>query len=229
MRQYRAGMSTADPLAPTWFLDHEHPDVRAFAEDTTGGLSDDADRAAALFAAVREEIRYDPYRVDLRREAMRASAVLTSGRNWCVPKATLLAAACRAAGLPAWLGYADVRNHLSSAKLEAAMGTDVFAWHGFTVIEVDGERHKASPAFNAELCQRFGVEPLEFDGTADALLHAYDGEGRRHMEYLRERGVFDDVPLDQILATFGELYADMPVQVDGATGAQHDPAFHGEG
>ncbi|PWG73811.1 transglutaminase family protein, partial [Enterococcus hirae] len=80
-------------LDATWYLDHDHPEVRAFAHDTTSGLDDDVDRAAALFAAVRDEIRYDPYVIDLRPDALRASAALASGRNWCVPKATLLAAA----------------------------------------------------------------------------------------------------------------------------------------
>lgn len=195
--------------AATAFLDHDHPEVRAFAHDTVAGLADDADRAAALFAAVRDAIRYDPYVLDLRPEAMRASAVLASGRSWCVPKATLLAAAARAVGIPARLGFADVRNHLSTPKLLAVMGTDVFRWHGYTWLHVRGGWRKASPAFNAQLCDRFGVAPLTFDGRSDALLHAHDGNGERYMEYLVDHGDFPDLPLDRIVAELRASYPDM--------------------
>ena len=47
---------------------------------------------------------------------------------------------------------------------------------------------------------------LEFDGTDDALMHPFDQAGNRHMEYIRQRGSFDDLPLDQIQADFREFY-----------------------
>jgi transglutaminase-like putative cysteine protease len=115
-----------------------------------------------------------------------------------VPKAVLLAASCRAVGIPARLGFSDVRNHLSTPRLLELMGTDVFRWHGYAVLHLDGRWLKASPAFNAELCARFGVAALDFDGTADALLHAYDGRGERYMEYLDDHGDFDDLPFQQV-------------------------------
>ena len=43
------------------------------------------------------------------------SATLARGYGFCVNKAVLLAALARAVGIPARLGFADVRNHLSSA------------------------------------------------------------------------------------------------------------------
>ena len=185
-------------------VDSDHPDVVAFAEGAGGGT--DREVAVALFYAVRDGFRYDPYRLDLTPAGMRASTVLQRGYGWCVPKATLLAAACRARGIPARLGFADVRNHLSTARMREAMGTDVFLWHGFTEIRLDGQWLKATPAFNIELCDRFGLLPLEFDGRADSIYHPFDKAGHRHMEYLRQRGSFDDVPLDRILADFAAAY-----------------------
>lgn len=35
------------------------------------------------------------------------------------------------------------------------------------------------PTFHAELCARFGVPPIDFDGEHDALLHAFDRRGRQ--------------------------------------------------
>ena len=100
----------------------------------------------------------------------------------------------RRRGIPARLGFADVRNHLTSEKLKAQMSSDVFAWHGYSEVLLDGRWHKLSTAFNIELCDRFGVKALDFDGTGDALMHPFDKAGNRHMEYIRERGTFDDLP-----------------------------------
>ncbi len=137
---------------------------------------------------------------------MRASTVLGQDYGWCVPKAVLLAAACRAAGIPARLGFADVRNHLSTARMREAMATDLFLWHGFVDMWLDGQWVKATPAFNIELCERFGLLPLEFDGRADSIYHPFDRAGNRHMEYVRQRGTFDDLPLAQITEDFRRVY-----------------------
>jgi transglutaminase-like putative cysteine protease len=192
-------------LSPTDLVDCRHPTVAEFAaREARGG--DDRERAVALYYAVRDGFRYDPYRIDLAPAGMRASAVIEKGYGWCVPKATLLAAACRAVGIPARLGFADVRNHLSTERMRTLMQTDVFHWHGYAEIHLDGRWVKATPAFNRELCDRFGLRPLEFDGRVDSLYHPYDREGRRHMEYVAQRGSFDDVPLQLITEEFARLY-----------------------
>ncbi|MFT3855059.1 MAG: transglutaminase family protein [Ilumatobacteraceae bacterium] len=199
---------TVDPawLSPTWFVDSDHPDVAAFAEQAVGERTDPTEQAIALFYAVRDGFRYDPYNVDYAPEAFRASSVLAAPANWCVPKSVLLTASARHLGIPARLGFADVRNHLTSKKLSESMGTDLFAWHGYSELLLDGRWFKLSTAFNIELCDRFGVEALEFDGTADALMHPFDKAGNRHMEYVNQRGSFDDLPLEQIKADFAVLY-----------------------
>jgi hypothetical protein len=74
---------------------------------------------------------------------------------------------------------------------------------------------KATPAFNVELCQRFGVRPLEFDGREDSIFHPLDAEGRQHMEYLHDRGTRDDVPLDELREAMARLYPHMRGPVEG--------------
>jgi transglutaminase-like putative cysteine protease len=192
-------------LAPTPLIDSAHPEVLAFA-DRHARCGDDTERAVALYYAVRDGFRYDPYRIDLRPEGMRASAVLAAGYGWCVPKAALLAAVARAAGIPARVGYADVRNHLSTERMRATMTTDVFIWHGYTELWLAGAWRKATPAFNVELCERFGLHPLEFDGRSDSIYHPFDRAGNRHMEYLADRGSFAEVPLERIVTDFRVVY-----------------------
>lgn len=199
-------------LAPTVLIDSDHPAVGTFSHRHAKG--NDNDTAVALYYAVRDDFRYDPYHIDLSVEGMRASSVLVQGYGWCVPKAALLAAACRACGIPARLGYADVRNHMSTERMRQTMGTDLFIWHGYTDILLEGVWRKATPAFNIELCDRFGLLPLEFDGTQDSIYHPYDRAGNRHMEYVNQRGAFDDMPLQQITADFNRYY---PAWLDQAS------------
>jgi len=117
--QHASEASIEDPswLAAGRFVDSDHPAVVAFAEETVRGIGDPREAAVALYYRVRDEFRYDPYGIDRSEAGFRASWVLAQGRGFCVPKATLLAAAARAVGIPARLGFADVRNHLTSAKL----------------------------------------------------------------------------------------------------------------
>lgn len=193
-------------LAATPFLDFDHSPVPAFARTATGEAISERDRAVCLFYAVRDGIRYDPYAIDLSVRGMRASTTLSAGHAWCVPKAVLLAACCRALGIPARLGFADVRNHLSTQRLRQRMKTDIFYWHGYTSIRIDGHWRKATPAFNLELCQKFNLQPLEFDGHEDALFHPYDRSGNKHMEYIRYRGEFSDLPFKPIVDSMARHY-----------------------
>jgi hypothetical protein len=86
------------------------------------------------------------------------------------------------------------------------MGSDLFVYHGYTDLHIGGKWVKATPAFNLALCMRFRVKPLEFDGTQDSIFHPFDEDNRRHMEYLRDRGVFADVPVDEIQQAFRVAY-----------------------
>jgi transglutaminase-like putative cysteine protease len=188
------------------FIDGGDANVRAFARDAAGHVGDDVSRAVKLYYAVRDQILYDPYHFGEARSYFRASDCLRAKRGFCIPKAALLAAAARSVGIPARVGFADVRNHLSTKKLLELVGSDLFIWHSYTELYLDGQWVKATPAFNLSLCKRFGVRPLEFDGRQDSLFHEYDQGGRRHMEYVRQRGHFPDVPCEEIITDFKNQY-----------------------
>ncbi len=196
-------------VAPTFFVDSLSPEVQQFVARALRDLRHDAsqtDRAIRLFDAVRDGIRYDPYSFALTADAYRASAIAGAETAFCVPKAILLAACLRAAGIPAALGFADVRNHLNTPKLQELMGTDLFVYHGYVQLWLDGTPYKVTPAFNRELCERFGVKPLVFDGKSDALFHEFDVKDQRHMEYVNDRGLYVDAPIDEFLLMFKKTY-----------------------
>jgi transglutaminase-like putative cysteine protease len=187
-------------------VDSDNPAVIEFARRNIGSSLDPKGQAISLFYAVRDGIRYDPYTLDLSINGLKASSTLSALRGWCVSKAILLAACCRVVKIPARLGFADVRNHLTTARMRALMKTDVFFWHGYTSIFLDGQWVKATPVFNRELCEKFRLRPLEFDGITDSIYHPFDLEGNMHMEYLRYRGEFADVPLNDMMDTFRREY-----------------------
>jgi len=202
-------------LQPARYIDSDHPAVVAFSKKNSSGKTD-RERAVALYYAVRDGIRYNPFLDFSTEDAFRASHCIEAGEGFCVGKAALLAACARADGIPARVGFADVKNHLTTPALRERMGTDLFVYHGFTELMLEGKWVKATPAFNLELCRRFRVKPLEFDGREDSIFHPYDEADRRHMEYVRDRGSHADVPVAQIMQAFREIY---PVLVQAGRAA----------
>ena len=192
-------------LSPGRYVDSDASAVISFSKQNTKGATERR-RAISLYYAVRDEIRYNPFLDFTKPAVFTASAVLEAGEGFCIGKAALLAACARAAGIPARVGFADVKNHLTSPRLAETMGSDLFVYHGYTEFLLDGKWVKATPAFNLELCRRFRVKPLEFDGAADSIFHPFDQDERRHMEYLRDRGTYADVPVEAIQQCFRETY-----------------------
>jgi transglutaminase-like putative cysteine protease len=193
-------------LSPAEFIDSDHPAVQAKATAVAGALADPVEQARALYGAVRDGIRYDPYIDYTDPEIYRASSVLAAGHAYCVGKASLYVAMCRSVGIPARLGLADVKNHLATPRLLEAVGTDVFAYHGYVEIMPRDEWVKATPTFNVTLCQKLGVAPLEFTGESDALLQPFDAQGREFMSYVAQHGCFFDVPAKFLMNEMKRLY-----------------------
>ena len=177
-------------LHPTYYIDSDYPEIIAFAEQHSQSGKTDMEKAIEIYYAVRDTIRYNPYSIDLKKESMKASTILMRRYGYCVAKAVVLAACLRSRGIPARLGFADVRNHLNTDRLRKLMDTEIF---------LNGKWVKATPAFNLELCNNFNVKPLEFDGTKDSILHQFDKSGNLHMEYMKDHGTFSDLPWDRII------------------------------
>lgn len=194
-------------LRPTEFIESQAPPILELAAQLRRPTP--RQTAIAAFEWVRDEIRYDPYRALDERSDYRATAILTRHSGYCVQKAVLLAALCRAAGIPTRLGFADVRNHKSPERLTRAMGTNLYVFHGFVELWLDEQWVKATPAFDPATTEKAGALPVELDGENDAMLHPVDPEGHPHIEYVASRGSYDELPFDEIRQSFAEVYGEM--------------------
>lgn len=197
----------AEYLVPTAILDSDHETITAKAKSLTVECgADPVEKSVRLYYFVRDAIRYDPYFPFYLPEHYRASNVLQAKRGYCVSKAALLCALARAGGIPARIGLATVRNHLATRQLIEHMGSDLFVCHGFTDLYLNGKWVKATPAFNIELCRRFGVPALEFDGLSDSIFHTFNAQQMPFMEYLEYTGTYSDVPVETILKEWKKAY-----------------------
>jgi len=165
-----------------------------------------SEKAVKLYLRVRDDIKYDPYMPFFKPEHYRSSNVIKLERGFCIPKAGLLCAVARAAGIPARIGFATVRNHLITKQLLEFLGCDIFSFHGYTELWLNEKWVKATPAFNAELCALHKVPPLDFDGIKDSIFHEFNSANARFMEYVAYHGEFHDVPVDLIVRSWEEVY-----------------------
>ena len=186
-------------LQVTEFLDYDTQIVADYVDNIVGSEKDPVKQVVKLYYAVRDKIRYDVYGVNMSRQGMKASSIISNKVGFCIHKSIVFAAAARYLGIPSRLTFSDVRNHLSSPALKKMVGGDVFNYHAYAEVYLQGRWVKATPVFNLLLCHLFKMDPLEFDGVNDATLQPYDKKGDQCLEFINYHGSFDDLPYQQCI------------------------------
>ena len=202
-------------LAPGKFIASDDPAIVKLARNATAGLHGDIEKAMALYLAVRDGVPYTPYRPYAVERMFHVGTCLSDNKGCCMEKSALLAACARCVGIPARVGYADVKNHLSTPRLLEMLETDIFHWHGYTELWLNGRWVKATPVFDKALCEKMGVEPLEFNGLKDSIFQPHNAKGQPHMEYLLDRGSYDDVPATLLMAGLATYYPKLVREMGG--------------
>lgn len=192
--------NSAEPwLRATEFLDHRSVQVQGFVRAAVSREHrTPADKAVALYYAVRDGLFYEVYAADMSRAQLRASNIVEAGQGFCVQKSILYAACLRAVGIPSKLVVTEVRNHLASERLRRMVGGEVFV-HMLNSAYLNGKWVRATPVFNKVLCRLYGMRSLDFDGENDSTHHPFDDGSSRSMEFVREHGEFEDLPYDWLL------------------------------
>ncbi len=185
-------------LEPTFIIDAKADAIQRIAREVSIDSRDDIQKAVRLFYFVRDRIGYNLHVPRFDPEDFRATATLARGQGFCIQKAVLLIALSRAAGIPARLGFAVIRNHLLPDKLLSILKTKEIPDHGFAELHLNGQWVKATPAFDLATCQKNRFQPVEFDGSGHAVFHSRDMDGRPHIEYVLDRGRYADLPHEDI-------------------------------
>ena len=97
------------------------------------------------------------------------------------------------------------------------MGTNIMHYHGYSEVYLNNKWVKLTPSFDKETAIRGGFLPMcEFDGEKDAVFPPYDDEGNLFGEYVYDRGVHADLPLNEIDKVFEEKYEMYRMFLNGA-------------
>lgn len=194
-------------LKPTFFIDSDSKEIINLANKLTENTNDVREKAKSIFYWTRDEILYDPYEsFTFEKKDYKASNIIKQKKGWCVQKACVLAALARSLRIPSRLHFGDIRNHRVPEKLIKAMKTNLFVYHGYTELYIDGSWLKATPAFNISLCQKFDLKTVEFDGIHDGMLPETTKDGQKYIEYVKDRGVTNDFPFDTLFETIRKFY-----------------------
>jgi transglutaminase-like putative cysteine protease len=191
-------------LDETFFLDFNSLAINDFLKDIDP-LEDKKNIAISLYEKVRESFLYDPYHLDLRHTALKASSVLLKKRAWCVEKAIVLATCARKFGIPSRLGYAIVINHIGVEKLKQYLRREEIVFHGYVELFLNDNWIKCTPSFDSRICRLSNVSVLNWDGENDSLFQPYQGV-ERFMEYKYDYGTFSDVPIDLMNTEMKKYY-----------------------
>jgi len=195
------------------FFNQDHPKFEQFISKIRGGC--DREKAVSIYYLVRDSVRYDPFSFLEGQKSLSSNFCLDHGRGYCIPKAALQVALSRSIGIPARIGLADVRNHLSSAKIDELLKNDIFTMHGYVEQLIDDKWVKSTPAFDSSLCDKVGIYPLEFDGIHNSIFHQFTPDGDEHMEYLEDHGHFAEMPLKFIKRNFNLHYPHIKLKFEG--------------
>jgi hypothetical protein len=174
------------------YFNQKHSEINNWLKNVKG--HDERTKAVSIYYLVRDGIKYDPFTLLDGAKSLSSDYCLDNKAAFCIPKASLQIALSRAINIPARLGLADVRNHLSTPKLDKLLKNDVFTMHAYVEQFIEGKWVKSTPAFNKELCDLVNIKPLEFDGVNHSLFHQFTADGKKHMEYLKDHGQFEAMP-----------------------------------
>jgi transglutaminase-like putative cysteine protease len=193
-------------LQETKFFDFNSPEIQNVIQSLELNDLSEQEKAIKLFYYVRDSIKYSVIINSFDPKIFQASYVLQQESSFCIPKAVALSTLARAVGIPSRIHFVDFVNHRLSAKLTELWGTNIMAMHCFTEFYLNNNWVKATASLDIETCNRHDFVSVEFDGINDSTIKEFDKKGRKHAEYVRDRGSFADVPINLIKQVMSEVY-----------------------
>ncbi|MHA1977817.1 MAG: transglutaminase-like domain-containing protein [Candidatus Hodarchaeales archaeon] len=201
-------MAHSTDLDPTFVIDSDSTRIQQKAHELQSQAVDNISLCINIFNFVRDEIKYKIEMSSYSGPAdFKASKTLQRKKGFCIPKSVLLVALYRACNFRSRLHFADIVNHQSPDYLVKLMGTNIFYFHGYAEVSLLGQWYKLTPSFERELCLKHDFPVCLFDGSRDATFSPKDIHDKPFIDYLKDRGVYSDLPFSEMISIFQEFYS----------------------
>ena len=210
-------------LAPTPVIDCDHPDVIARARELTHGCASEREKLGRIYAFVRE-MPYDILAAfrDLALGKRRASDVLHAGHAFCMGKASSFVALCRAAGIPARIGFQQLDcpdKPFMSEEVRRLWGDRTLPWHSLGEARLQGRWLKLDATIDSATAIAKGRPyTREFDGVHD--IPTVEGPILRdlesHADYPKEVADWYETMAREIVQALGRDDAQRRIASDDA-------------
>jgi transglutaminase-like putative cysteine protease len=180
-------------LQSSELLDSEHPLVVAKAAELTENCATDQEKLGNIYRFVRD-MPYDifnsfKYLAEGKRSA---SDVLEAGHAFCMGKASSFVSLCRAAGIPARIGFQQLHcpdKEFMSDEVRDLWRDRSLPWHSLGEAYLDGRWLKLDATIPAEVAKAKGKPYVrDYDGVHD--IPTVEGP------IIKENGSFADYPED---------------------------------
>ena len=187
-------MNPKSSLPPSFCIDSDAKNVREKSAKLTARLTTPRDKARKLFDYVRDEIRYNFGPAVYERGHFKASHALELGSGFCMQKAALYAALCRASGIAARIGFQHLVDYKIVGPFYDMLGGNDLDNHGMNAIYLDGRWIAVDATLDRAMCERKNYRLVEFDGRHDALLPKTDRDGKPHFTIEKQKAFYNDTP-----------------------------------
>ena len=188
-------MNPESSLHPAYCIDSDAKPIVRKASELTASIRSAPEKVRRIFGFVRDEIPYNFAPAVSNRSHFRASHTLEMGTGFCMQKAALFAALCRASGVPARIGFQNIVDYKIVGSFLRLMGTNELTHHGMNAVFLNGRWIMADCTLDNGLVNRKRYRLVEFDGYHDALLPKTSRTGKPHFDILKQYRFYNDTPL----------------------------------
>ncbi len=212
----KSGVELNDYLKPTPLIESLHPDIVSAATKMTSAAKTDVEKAEKIFYFMRDDIRYE-FRAKFLEEQYHSSYILKDKKGFCTQKAILFCALARSIGIPAGIYFYDIVDHSLPEHTVQFMRTRTLYHHGIAALFLNNRWRQLDATLDIHLIQRNNLYPVEFHPNRDCLMRADTPDGRRHIEYIKDYGMENDVTFNEVASWFKRGY---PHLVEKYTGSK---------
>ena len=192
-------------VVPTKLIDSQNPAIIAKAGELTTNVVQVEDKAKYIFYFVRDNIHYN-FRAKFDEEEYLASNILKKARGFCTQKAILFCALARSCGIPAGIHFYDIVDYTLPKRIVKIMRTRTLYHHGITALYLNGNWYKYDATLDIHMMKKNHLYPVEFNPNKNCLMNKKTPSDGRHIEYVRDHGLFTDVSFEEIMSWFKQGY-----------------------